>query len=402
MKKKILFVINTLGRAGAETAMLALINKLNPQEYDISLYVMLNQGELVHELPSYVRLLNKNFCDVSVLSKEGKRKLYRCIFKKLFSHGSVFKNFFYMLSNAVSIIKNGGRLMADKLLWRAVSDGSERFKTEYDAAVAYIEGASAYYVHDHVKAAKKCGFIHIDYGQAGYTRALDKDCYLDFDRIFAVSDEVRHSFLSVYKNLGEKTKVFHNIVDEEKILKKAEESISEMKADGAAKLLTVGRLTYQKGFDVAVKALKILIGRGYEVHWYVVGDGPEYDALIAQAEREKVSEYFHLLGAKNNPYPYYRKADIYVHATRFEGKSIALTEAQILGCAIVASDCSGNREQIDSGENGILCEFSPEDIADAVENLILNPKLAEKFAQAAAKRKINHLEELQYIYELMR
>ena len=90
MKKKILFVINTLGRAGAETAMLALINKLNPQEYDISLYVMLNQGELVHELPSYVRLLNKNFCDVSVLSKEGKRKLYRCIFKKLFSHGSVF------------------------------------------------------------------------------------------------------------------------------------------------------------------------------------------------------------------------------------------------------------------------------------------------------------------------
>ena len=132
-----------------------------------------------------------------------------------------------------------------------------------------------------------------------------------------------------------------------------------------------------------------------------MGDGPEYDALIAQAEREKVSEYFHLLGAKNNPYPYYRKADIYVHATRFEGKSIALTEAQILGCAIVASDCSGNREQIDSGENGILCEFSPEGIADAVENLILNPKLAEKFAQAAAKRKINHLEELQYIYGLM-
>ena len=85
MKKKILFVINTLGRAGAETAMLALMNKLNPQKYDISLYVMLNQGELVHELPSYVRLLNKSFCDVSVLSKEGKRKLYRCIIKKLFS-----------------------------------------------------------------------------------------------------------------------------------------------------------------------------------------------------------------------------------------------------------------------------------------------------------------------------
>ena len=63
MKKrsKLLFVINTLGYGGAERAMLDLFEALDPEQYDISLYVLTNQGELVQDLPSNVKLLNKKF-----------------------------------------------------------------------------------------------------------------------------------------------------------------------------------------------------------------------------------------------------------------------------------------------------------------------------------------------------
>ena len=124
MKKKILFVINTLGRAGAEMAMTALMNKLDESQYEISLYVMLAQGELIKDIPPYVHVINKNFCDKSVLSSQGKKNLNRLILKKIFAHGSIFKNIFYVISVLFSMIKKH-RIQPDKLLWRVISDGSD-------------------------------------------------------------------------------------------------------------------------------------------------------------------------------------------------------------------------------------------------------------------------------------
>ena len=76
--KKILFVINTLGRGGAENALIQLIKKLDKNEYDISLYVILGQGELIEKVPENVHVLNENFDASSVLSHEGKKKLKKC------------------------------------------------------------------------------------------------------------------------------------------------------------------------------------------------------------------------------------------------------------------------------------------------------------------------------------
>ena len=76
-------------------------------------------------------------------------------------------------------------------------------------------------LHDHVSAAKKAAFIHVDYVQAGYTRRLDKDCYVDFDRIFAVSDETAGVFAGVYPECQQKLSVFHNLIDTEAIRQKA-------------------------------------------------------------------------------------------------------------------------------------------------------------------------------------
>ncbi len=67
-----------------------------------------------------------------------------------------------------------GKLQTDKLLWRIVSDGAQRFDETFDLAVAWLEGGAAYYVAEHVKAARKAAFIHIDYESAGYTKEMDQ------------------------------------------------------------------------------------------------------------------------------------------------------------------------------------------------------------------------------------
>ena len=161
MKKKLLFVINTLGRAGAETALLELLRQLDSGRYDVFLFVLTGQGELTSALPSYVRLLNTDYDNISVLSQAGKRKLMRRAFRSMCVRGTAIRLSPYILRNLWDMLRCG-TVDAKKLLWRVLSDGAPRWNTSYDLAVAYLEGGSTYYVADHVKAAKKAAFVHID------------------------------------------------------------------------------------------------------------------------------------------------------------------------------------------------------------------------------------------------
>lgn len=108
-----------------------------------------------------------------------------------------------------------------------------------------------------------------------------------------------------------------------------------------------------------------------------------------------------LLGAAENPFPYYRQTDLYIHATRYEGKSIAIQEAQTLGCAVIASDCNGNREQITDGRDGILCELTPKAIADSIIRLLKDEKLQKELGRRAAEKSTMQDQELQMLLKLL-
>lgn len=385
--KKILFVINTLGCAGAEKAMLELLKRFPEEEYELSLYVLLDQGELIHEIPEKVRVLNRKYSDCSVLSAEGKKTLNRTVLARLFRRGAVFKNIPYLIKNLIQMLKKK-KFSADKLLWKVMSDSALRTEEEYDLAVAYLEGGATYYVHDHVKAKKKMTFLHVDYSHAGYSRSLDRNCYQDFDRIFTVSDEVRESLLAVYPECSEKVQVFHNLIDQEGIRAKAELPGGFEDDYQGFRILTVGRLTAQKAYEVAVSAMKIVKDRGITARWYVLGEGELREKLQQQIDSLGLTEDFLLSGAKKNPYPYYRQCDLYVHATRFEGKSIAIQEAQTLGCAILVSDCSGNREQVEAGVDGEMCQLTAEAVAEKIVQLLKDEKKRKEYGERAAQRQI--------------
>lgn len=389
MKKKLLFVINTLGCGGAERAMLNLFDALDPKKYEISLFVLTGQGELSHALPKHVRLLNRDYKDVSVLTGEGRKLLIRSVLRAGSKKGLFLRRASYLLKNFRDM-RRRGKILPDKLCWRVLSDGAPLIRREYDLAVAYLEGGATYYVAEHVKARKKAAFVHIDYGKAGYTRKLDRDCYQKFDRIFTVSDEVRAHFLEVYPEHEKKVSVFHNLINQERIRQMAEQGSGFDDEFQGYRILTVGRLTQQKRYDIAIQAMALLKEKcSVPVRWYVLGEGELWESLRQQIKDAGVEQEFIFLGVKENPFPYYKNCDLYVHATGFEGKSIAIQEAQTLGKPILATDCSGNREQIVHDVDGRMCPLDPKCVSEEIFWMIAHPEKCKAYGEQAKKKTLN-------------
>jgi len=378
--KKLLFIINTMGQAGAEKALVELLKKLNSMDkYELSLYTIIPCGELFKAVPENVHILNKRIYTYSVVSFKGRLVIIHEIVRAFFYKLTGFRQLRFLIGNIKEQKASGGRLQYDKLFWRLLAEGRPGLKENYDLAVAYIEGAATYFLADKVKAFKKAAFVHIDYERAGYKPLMDRDCYSKMDRIYVVSKGVGKKFCDIYPEYREKVRLFRNLLNKEEIIEKANTGTGFTDDFDGIRLVTVGRLHYQKGYDIAIKALARMVGDGYKVRWYVIGEGAERAKLEKLIREHRVENSFILMGKKDNPYPYVKQADIYVHATRYEGKSIAIEEAQILGKAIAASDCTGNSEQIVSGHDGVLFPLTVDNIVKELKWLIDNPKIRDKY-----------------------
>ena len=209
---------------------------------------------------------------------------------------------------------------------------------------------------------------------------------MDFDRVFTVSGEVKESFEKIYPECADRTFIFHNLIDRKEIIRKAELPGGFEDTYNGKRILTVGRLTVQKAYETAIDAMKLLKDQGVNVRWYVLGEGELKEQLQQKIDSLGLTGDFILLGAEENPYPYYKQCDLYVHATRFEGKSIAVQEAQVLGCAILVSDCSGNREQVNDGIDGSLCQLSAEDISRNIKELLEDDEKCMQYRKNASRR----------------
>ncbi len=176
------------------------------------------------------------------------------------------------------------------------------------------------------------------------------------------------------------------IVNRERIRSKAQLPGGFRDGYAGVRILSVGRLTVQKAFEVSIDAMKLLKDKGERVRWYVLGDGDQRKSLEEKIKQLGLEEDFLMPGAVDNPYPYMAQADIYVHASRFEGKSIAIQEAQILGKPILVSDCSGNREQVVPEVDGLMCRLTPEGIYCGIMKLIHDEEMRIRLGTEAQKR----------------
>lgn len=358
--KKILFVMPTLRDGGAERSLVNLLTELPKEEYEIDLLLLKKKGTFLSQVPSYVNILEQP-----------------PILKRLY--GPVTKAGVYMpvkvFGNLISKIIKSGMGNQKAFMWehfyKSVIDGLDK---EYDVAVGYLGGESTYYIVDKVKAKRRIHWVHNDYRTSGMPKEYDLNLFPKVDAIVTISEECLAILKEEFPQFQDKMYCIENITSSVVIKKQAMDFIPEEYKGTERYLLSVGRLSEQKGFDMAISAASKLKEKGVRFKWYIIGSGPLKDRLNAQIEKENVRECIELLGTKVNPYPYIKNCDIFVQPSRYEGKSVVIDEAKILAKPIVVTDYPTVRDQIKSDSEGIIVEMTSDGIAKGIKELIDNPE----------------------------
>lgn len=383
--KDILFVNNTLSSGGVETALIEQLRQYSINN-NVYLYVMTGMGELINKVPANVQILNDNFDPESVLTNKGQKKLFK---KVMLSEKNSFTGIRlagYTTRGLANMIRNG-KIHFEKLAWRPIAETAPPIPKTFDLAIAFIEGASTYYVADKVAAKHKVAWVHTNYELAGYTKQLDKNSYDEFDEIFTVSNQVKKSFIKIHPECLNKVKLKNLFLPKNKIIQLSNESINikcwQNISQDTTKILSVGRLIKLKSYETLINAAVKLKNNSHKFVWIVLGEGDQHQVLQKLIDSFGLNDNFILMGHVSNPFPFYNQCDIFVHSTKYEGKSIAVQEAKILGCPIVLSETAGNIGQIQNKVNGIYCQPNSDDIASKIEFLISNKEIASEYGKQA-------------------
>ena len=248
---------------------------------------------------------------------------------------------------------------------------------EYDIAIAYAGPMDfiSYFVINKIKSKKRVQWIHFDITKIGFNVNFAKKIYDKFDKVFVVSNEGKDKLINFLPSLKDKTEVFFNIISCKMIEKMSYEGEGFSDDFDGTRILTVGRLSKEKGQDLIIPVLKKLKENGYKVRWYCIGDGPakkEYEKLV---DKLNIKDDFIFLGSKLNPYTYMKECNIYVQPSKHEGYCITLGEARCFNNPIVTTNFTGANEQIVNENTGLVCEINEEEIYKAIKKLLDDKKL---------------------------
>ena len=383
---------------GVERSLISMLNNFDYENNKVDLMLYSHTGDFMPFLTDKVNLLNEN----------SKYSTFRKSIGQTIKEGNYFLGTTRIISKFGAKIK--GRLnnvdeygiYQMQLMWKYALPFLPRLHKEYDIAISYLW--PHYFVAEKVKAKRKIAWIHTDYSTIETDIPMDLKMWNKFDYIMAVSEECKNAFLKKYPSLKDKIKVMENITSPDFIKTMAKESIEEdIMNDNSFKLVSVARLSHAKGIDNAVRALKILHNRGLtNIKWYVVGYGGD-EAMIRNLIKENnLEDSFILLGKKINPYPYMKMSDLYVQPSRYEGKAVTVTEAQILGKPVLITNYTTAQSQLKDNIDGYICDLSVKGIADGVENLYKNKQLRKDLAINCSN--INYCNESQLVklYDLFK
>lgn len=392
MKKRILFMINSMGVGGAEKSLSSLLSLFDYQSYDVYLQ-MINRGGLFEKnIPPQVHILPRQpyyaFCNLPLA-------------KQLVSGNIRFlKARFLVRSHLKKNAQKGNPLHATQAFWAGARDALDPLPEEYDVAIAWGQGTPTHFVAEKVKAQKKIAWINADYEAVGHNKDFDQEIYGEYDSIVGVSDQLSEKLKTVFPMYADRVVTVYDINSKKLITNMAEEAVIFPQLHGTV-ITTAGRLVKLKGYDIAVEAAHILKEQSVDFTWMVCGDGPERNTLESRIARYGLQRDFLLLGAKANPYPYMKAADIYVQTSRFEGYCLTLTEARILNRPCVTTRFDVVYDQMVEGENGLVVDMTPEALAEGILRLIRDQALYAHIQQYQQTEKKGNEEEIEKIYQLI-
>ena len=169
---------------------------------------------------------------------------------------------------------------------------------------------------------------------------------------------------------------------------------------GQPSLVSVGRLMPQKGYDILLRALALVLTAHPRAHLTLIGEGPDRAALEALAGELGLSGAVTFAGFRTNPYPYLRAGDLFVSSSRYEGLPNVILEALACGTPVVATDCPGaTRELIEDGRTGWLVPSeSPVALATGIQRGLSGIPLDKSALQRSCRERFS-LERITSLYQ---
>ena len=271
---------------------------------------------------------------------------------------------------------------------------------EYDLAISFL--TPHYIVANKVQAKKKIAWIHTDYSRVAVDISSEERMWGAYDNIISISDAVTDSFVRVFPSLKKKIVLIENILPEQLIRRQAEKfDATEEMPERNVRLLSNGRFCYQKNFDSLPTLCKLILKKGIKVRWYIIGFGPDEELIRKKIEENQMQNFVIILGKREYPYPYIKECDIYIQPSRYEGKSVTVREAQMLGKPVIITSYTTAISQLKAGVDGIIVPIDNQECADGIATLIRNKEKMEDLIRNCKERDYSNYSEINKIYKMI-
>lgn len=381
--KKILIVYPHMAIGGSTTSLLSILNLIDYRKYEVDLLLGENKGELFSSIPSKVNILKQAMPSPRLLK-----------FRKVTS-------FRYLLVR--SKVKGKSTNIKNQYMTFENARFSRRINKAYDVAIAFLETYACDYVATKVKAKKKIFWLHLDYIGAGFDPSFDKPIYKTFDKIVLVSQLCKSNFDIVFPEFASRSVVIENILSQEYVKNRAKEKCNLSIDKTKVNLISVCRIDFKhKGLDRGVIALTELKNKGVEnFHWYILGDGDDRSQLEQMVKENSLDDMVTILGMQVNPAKYTIKMDALFMPSRYEGKPMAVTEAQMLSVPAIVTKYGSAEEQISNNVTGFIFDNDQTSLNIGLEYILKHRELLEKSKTALQVLDFTNIAEMEKINECL-
>ena len=376
--KKMLIVGITMSAAGTENSFLNFVNHIDYSEWSVDLLLAKREGEWLDRIPENINVYDMGEDgDLFTLSKDNSNKIINEFYQK--RPFNIFKLFPTLFSIAVS--KGNKKTYAKNKLWIKMMREMPRFENEYDLAIGYWGDRTLFYVVDKVNAKHKMAWMHFMFpspprSPKTYKKYIDK-----LDKFVAVSQECSDSIIRAIPAVKDKVVVFENYIDENRVKDLAKGDCPFEKS--GFDIVTVGRINYDKGYDVALPAVADFLKEHKEAKWHIVGSGKGsyFNDFISAVNQSGVKDRIVVHGVQSNPYIYIMNADLYFQPSRNESQCMVVDEAKVLCKPILVTDYPTAKRQLENGNLGRICNFNTKEIYNTLNELYINKSLREQYSK---------------------
>ena len=401
MKPHILINMHYLEIGGAETALIGLLNALDPKRVDVDLFLHDHRGEMIQFVPEWVNVLPP-ITEYTMLERPikelvkrghwliaGARLWAKYISKKAYkkSHSS-FPNagiFHYIAKYTTPLLPKINPTVT------------------YDLAISFLNPHQT--TAQKVNARKRIAWIHTDYTKIWVDANDELPVWSKYDYIASISPDVTKTFLQTFPSLANTNKIIEieNILSPAFVRRRADIKNVEgemSKYGGEVKLLSIGRFSEAKNYDNMPDICQRMVKEGVDVKWFIIGFGGDEQLIRRKIEEAGMQEHVIILGKRSNPYPYIKACDIYVQPSRYEGKSVTVREAQMLCKPVVVTNYPTASSQIKNGIDGVIVPMDNEGCARGLAEVVTDKALQERLVDYLKKHDYGNESEVDKVYRI--